>query len=225
MRGARALLAGLALASLAGAASAQRADNEPRGRAGEFDLYVLALSWSPTFCLTDGQGRDSNQCAPTARRDFVVHGLWPQYERGWPQFCGGRTAERVPDGTISRMLDIMPDRGLVIHQWRKHGTCSGLGPQAYFDTVRRAAAAVRVPDELRRPSARFETTPAEVEAAFTRANPGITADMMTVTCQAGMLDEVRVCLSRTLQPRRCAEVDARSCRGRMSVPPSRGAGG
>ncbi len=205
-----------------GGVSAQRASDESRGRAGEFDLYVLALSWSPTYCLTEGRGRGGRQCASDARYGFVVHGLWPQYERGWPQFCAAAT-NRVPDGTVSRMLDIMPSAGLVQHQWRKHGTCSGLGPQAYFDTVRRAAARIVVPEVLAAPQAEKALSPDAVEAAFVAANPGLTREMMSVSCQNGMLDEVKVCLSRTLEPRRCAEVDRRSCRApRVSVPPIRG---
>jgi ribonuclease T2 len=206
------------LLALTFSATAQR--DQSRGQPGEFDFYVLALSWSPSFCLTEGRNRPGAQCAADARFGFVVHGLWPQYDRGWPQFCAGNAPERVADGTIARMQDIMPSRGLVLHQWRKHGTCSGLAPQAYFDTVRRAANVIRIPDELQRPAAQLTLSPDEVETAFLRTNPSLGRDMISISCQAGMLDEVKVCLSRTLTPRRCTEVDTRSCRApRMSIPP------
>lgn len=192
---------------------------QERGRPGEFDLYVLALSWSPTYCLGERSGRDSQQCGAQRPYAFILHGLWPQYERGWPEFCQGQNPPRIPDGTIARMLDIMPSRGLVIHQWRKHGTCTGDNPQSYFDTARRAFQRITIPERYRTPQAQAEVTPDEVEAAFVAANPGLTREMMSVTCTRGMLEEVRICLSRTLQPRRCAEVDSRSCRARrIEVP-------
>jgi len=194
---------------------------QDRGRPGEFDLYVLALSWSPTYCLGERSGRDSQQCGAQRPYAFILHGLWPQYERGWPEFCQGQNPPRVPDGTIARMLDIMPSRGLVIHQWRKHGTCTGDNPQAYFDTARRAFQRITIPERYRTPQGQADLTPDEVEAAFVAANPGLTREMMSVTCTRGMLEEVRICLSRTLQPRRCAEVDQRSCRARrIEVPGS-----
>lgn len=218
----RRFAAALAVAVLgSGAAIAQNS-----GRPGDFDLYVLALSWSPTYCLTDGARRgDQRQCGAGATRPyaFVLHGLWPQFDRGWPEFCAGERPARVPDGTVSRMLDIMPSPGLVQHQWRKHGTCSGLGAQAYFDTARRAFERIVVPERYRAATPLGRVDIDEVEQDFVRANPGLSTGMLAVTCQNGMLDEVRVCLSRTLQPRRCPEVASRSCRaGSVRVP---GAGG
>lgn len=209
----RLFLSALALLFAAGAAQAQ-----PSGRPGEFDFYVLALSWSPTYCLGEGAERgDTTQCG--VPRAFVVHGLWPQNDRGWPEFCEGRTASRVPDGTVSRMLDIMPSRGLIQHQWRKHGTCSGLNAQSYFDTTRRAFQRITIPERYRAAAALGRVDIEDVERAFIAANPGLTAEMIAVTCERGRLDEVRICLSRTLTPRRCAEVDSRGCRARsVDVP-------
>ena len=94
-------------------------------RAGEFDYYVLALSWSPSWCATQGRGRDEPQCEPRRRTGFVVHGLWPQYERGWPDHCA--TDERDPSRRESQaMADVMGSGGLAWYQWQKHGRCSGL---------------------------------------------------------------------------------------------------
>lgn len=212
----------LALAAvLAGAAAPAAAQNRP----GDFDLYVLSLSWSPTYCLTDGARRgDERQCGARRSFAFVMHGLWPQYERGWPEFCAGSSAGRVPDGTVARMLDIMPAPGLIQHQWRKHGTCTGLNAQAYFDTARRAFERVVIPERYRSATGLGQIAVEEVERDFIAANPSLSRDMISVTCQDGMLDEVRVCFSRTLQPRRCAEVDARSCRSRTVRVPGAGRG-
>ncbi|MGR3711266.1 MAG: ribonuclease T2 family protein, partial [Alterinioella nitratireducens] len=68
----------MALMLIAGAA---RAEGE---RAGAFDYYVLALSWTPTWCAIEGDGRGSPQCDPGQGFGFTLHGLWPQYEEGWP---------------------------------------------------------------------------------------------------------------------------------------------
>jgi ribonuclease T2 len=209
----RRLLAALAFLFAADVAQAQNSS-----RPGEFDFYVLSLSWSSTYCLGEGAERgDTTQCG--VPRAFVVHGLWPQNERGWPEFCEGRNASRVPDGTVSRMLDIMPSRGLIQHQWRKHGTCSGLNAQSYFETTRRAFQRITIPERYRTAAALGRVDVEDVESAFILANPGLTSEMMAVTCERGRLDEVRICLSRTLTPRRCPEVDARGCRARsIDVP-------
>lgn len=205
------LVLGLLL-GLAVPASAQRG-----GRPGDFDFYVLSLSWSPTYCLLKARGDGGMQCRD-GRHAFVVHGLWPQYERGWPQDCG-RGYDRLPDRIVSSMLDIMPAPGLVRHQWSKHGTCSGLSAQEYFDTVRRASRQFRMPEQLVRASRDQEMGTEEVVRAFTAANPGLSRDMLSVTCTRDHLEEVRICLTRTLQPRRCPPLGNRSCRSSaVSIP-------
>ena len=57
------------------------------GGDGDFDFYVLALSWSPSYCAIEGDGADPAQCANGRPYAFVVHGLWPQYEKGYPRDC------------------------------------------------------------------------------------------------------------------------------------------
>ena len=94
-------------------------------RAGDFDYYVLALSWTPSWCALEGDERNSPQCDPGQGYGFTLHGLWPQYEEGWPSFCP--TSERpATRGETGAMVDIMGSSGLAWHQWRKHGTCTGL---------------------------------------------------------------------------------------------------
>jgi ribonuclease T2 len=201
------LLAGVgALLGLLGAAAAQ----ERGGRPGDFDFFVLALSWSPAFCESTGASRGSAQCDPGRRLGFVVHGLWPQHERGYPSQCDSRNAPRY---VLDETADIFPDAGLARHQWRKHGTCSGLDPSSYFRAVRRARDLVKVPEPLQNPSRDGQTTGATVERAFAEVNPGLRPDMMAVTCQRGELREVRVCLEKDLSGfRRCPQVDAGACR-------------
>ncbi|MCK0196702.1 ribonuclease T2 [Ancylobacter sp. 6x-1] len=199
------------------------------GTPGGFDHYVLALSWSPSYCADAGNRASPSQCGVDAQPfAFVVHGLWPQYDRGWPQNCQN-PAPRVPEQTLRGMLDLMPSRGLVLHEWRTHGTCSGLSPDDYFDTVRRAAAKVTIPERFRRLDTPLSVTPGDVEAAFRAANPGMGADMIAVDCGGGggsglrRLGEVRICLDRSLGFTSCPEVDGRACRvGRLVMPPVRG---
>ncbi len=194
---------------------------ERGGTPGEFDFYVLALSWSPSYCEAEGDERRDIQCSrPFA---FVTHGLWPQFTRGWPSFCdtGGR---RVPDHTINGILDIVPARGLVIHQWRKHGSCSGLDPERYFALTRKASQKIVIPPAFREPGQPRMVNPDDVEAAFRAANPAIPADAIAVTCDRRRLREVRVCLSKDLSTFvGCAEVDADQCRqSRTYLPAVRG---
>lgn len=214
----RAALAASVAGLLGLAAGVPDADAQGRDRAGDFDFYVLSLSWSPTYCATAGSRADRGQCGAAKPHAFVVHGLWPQYERGFPSDC--RVTGRQPTrAQVDEMLDIMPSVGLVRHEWRKHGTCSGLDPRAYFETVRRAAAKVAIPDAYRDAGREQELTPAEIERAFVDANPSLRPSMIAVGCREGMMNEVRVCMTRELAFRPCAEVDRRACRAsRLSVP-------
>lgn len=204
----RAVLA--ALAALLGLFAVDRAGAQgPGGTPGDFDFYVLALSWSPEFCATSR--RRSAQCEPGRGFRFVVHGLWPQYERGFPRACG---AERfVPRSALEEAEGVFPDEGLARHQWRQHGTCTGLSPSAYFRAVRQARDKVRIPEPLAGLDRDAETTPRSLERAFGDVNPGLRPEMMSVQCRGGALQEVRICLTRDLRDfRACPEVDRRACR-------------
>ena len=116
---------------------------------GDFDFYVLALSWSPSFCETTGARRGSAQCAPGAHPGFVVHGLWPQNDDGYPSQCPGDPS--LPYSVLSRLSDLYADSGLARHEWRQHGLCSAKTPAGYFADVRAARNSVVVPPASRRP--------------------------------------------------------------------------
>lgn len=189
---------------------------------GRFDHYVLTLSWSPTYCETAGERAEPSQCGRGRPFAFVVHGLWPQFERGWPEYCLD-PAPFVPEPVVQGMLEIMPSRRLVLHQWRKHGTCSGLSPTAYFDKVRQARSAVVIPEPYRRITNYRMVSPGEVEAAFRAVNPGLSPDMISVNCDGRRLTEVKICMDRSLGFTPCEEVDRRACRAqRIVMPPMRG---
>lgn len=199
-------LAGALLTAPAGAL-AQRGGGTP----GEFDFYVLALSWSPNYCENQGERRGSRQCDAGRNLGFVVHGLWPQHERGFPSNCG---AERfLPRAALDEAEGVFPDEGLARHEWRSHGTCSGLSPSEFFRAVRAARDKVRIPEAMSAVERESETSPQAIERAFSEANPGLRPDMMSVQCRRGALQEVRICLTRDLRSfTRCPEIDRRACR-------------
>jgi ribonuclease T2 len=215
-------LGALAFAMLAEPAAAQdRRQSAP----GEFDFYVLSLSWSPSFCEAAQQrgssSRSQMQCGgrPYA---FVVHGLWPQYERGFPDYCQ-RPSPRLDRNIMNSMLDLMPAPGLIFTEWDKHGTCSGLGPRGYFETVRKARSAVKIPAEFLELADPRTIAPVAIEEAFIRVNPGLSNAAIAVTCDRNRLSEVRICLSKDLQFRACEETDRRACRrDTVVMPPMRG---
>jgi ribonuclease T2 len=180
------------------------------GAPGSFDFYVLALSWSPGFCAVEGDRKGRDQCAPGAGLGFTVHGLWPQNERGFPSECGG---ERSPSRlAVEEARGVFPSEGLARYEWRKHGTCSGLSPADYFRAVRRARDRVAIPARFKGADASGRASAAEIERAFSEANPGLRPDMMAVACARGEFQEVRICLERDLRGfRRCPEVDRRGC--------------
>jgi ribonuclease T2 len=190
----------LAAALAAPAADARsRREREP-AVAGRFDYYVLSLSWSPSYCLYNPQ--DRVQCGGRGY-GFVVHGLWPQYDAGgWPEDCGGA---RPPDAEALRIArSVFVTEKLLQHEWRKHGTCTGLDAAGYFRAVDRAAATVRIPARFEAPRGPQSLTASDIAAEFRRANPGVPPDALTVACGRGQLSEVRVCLTRDLKPRACA---------------------
>ena len=219
-----AAMAAILLAAAVASAAAQDRQDQRRHQPGQFDFYVLALSWSPTYCQeTAERGRESReQCGSGRPYAFVVHGLWPQYERGFPRDCQV-PAPRLNRNLMASMLDLMPAPRLVFHQWDTHGTCSGLSAQAYFDLVRKARGAVKIPAAYDSPQSTLTVTPDEVEEAFVTANPGLTRAGIAVTCGGTRLGEVRICMSKDLHFRDCAEIDRRACRrDRLLMPPVRG---
>ena len=179
-------------------------------RAGEFDYYVMSLSWSPNWCAVTGDARNDPQCDAGTGFSFTLHGLWPQNENGYPSYC--RTGARDPSRSdTAAMADIMGGAGLAFHEWKKHGRCSGLEARDYFDVSRRAYKSVVIPDVLTDLGKDVELPASVVEDAFIEANPGMKRDQITVTCDRGMIEEVRICLTTDLVPRRCGADVVHDC--------------
>lgn len=207
-------LAALASPALGQTTAQQITAPQPRNQAGQFDFYVLALSWSPSFCAqaaeaNPGSAPPASECGAHAY-PFIVHGLWPQYESGFPQNCQV-PAPRLNRAIMSSMLDLMPSPGLVFSEWDRHGTCSGLSARNYFDAVRKARGLVSIPAQYGDPQRPLDVTPAAVEDAFIKSNPGLSPGGIAVACDTERLTEVRVCLSKDLKFRACPDVVAHSC--------------
>jgi ribonuclease T2 len=208
MRAAVCFLAALLCTMSAGARHRDRASS---GEPGEFAYYLLSLSWSPAFCLSSP---NSAECNGPRRFGFIVHGLWPQNEKGWPENCDVHS--QVPDQVAKEISDLMPARGLIYHEWTAHGTCSGLDPAQFFSLVRRAYTEIVIPSEFTQPSQPIQQSPAEVLNAFQRANSKLPPLSLVVTCSGQgtpRLREVHVCMDRGLTPRACSADAARgACR-------------
>src|ERR1700722_13414455 len=201
------------------------ASAQDQGTPGQFDFYVLSLSWSRSFCATAAErhgGQASGMQCAARPYSFVVHGLWPQYEKGFPENCQ-QPSPRLYRGIVSSMLDLMPAPHLIYNEWDKHGTCSGLSPGDYFATVRKARAAVKIPPEYADLQEPLSVSPGAVRDAFIKANPGLTPASIAVDCDKKRLTEIRVCLPKDLTFRDCPEVAKRACRrDQVIMPPVRG---
>ncbi|WGI22757.1 ribonuclease T2 [Amylibacter sp. IMCC11727] len=178
---------------------------------GQFDYYVMALSWSPNWCALEGDSRKADQCHPRHDHGWILHGLWPQFESGWPSFC--RANERAPSRAMTAaMADIMGSGGLAWHQWKKHGTCSGLSATEYYTQSRAAYGAINRPEILRKLDKTIALPASVIEAAFLEANPTLQADQITITCKQNHIQEARICLTKEFEFRRCGRDAIRDCK-------------
>jgi ribonuclease T2 len=176
------------------------------GVPGQFDYYLMSLSWSPTYCLTHQY--DRAQCAGKGY-GFVLHGLWPQYDSGgYPHNCADSplTADAEALGET-----LYPSPKLVRHEWDEHGTCSGMNAMTYFHTADRATAAVRIPEMFEAPHTTLLMSGDEIASAFRAANPSLPDDALRVVCSRSQLSEVRICLTRALAVRSCGRGVRSSC--------------
>jgi ribonuclease T2 len=186
---------------------------------GKFDFYVLALSWSPGFCDTGGAAKAREQCAEGANLGFVVHGLWPQFARGYPSDCDPNRP--VSSVALQAADGLFPSPGLARHEWRAHGTCTGLSPEAYFASVKRARDTILIPDAFKAPREPQSLAPIDVQRAFVAVNRGLRPQAMAVGCAQDELLDMRFCLAKDLRGFvDCDEVARGACRvGSIAVAP------
>ncbi len=221
----RQIFARAAFAAALSLAAAAPAAAQSEGTPGQFDFYVLSLSWSPSFCAEAAErhnGRSPGMQCGARPYSFVVHGLWPQYEKGFPENCQ-QPSPRLYRGIVSSMLDLMPAPHLIYNEWDKHGTCSGLSANAYFETIRKARAAITIPPDYTALQQPLTVAPEAVRDAFVKANAGLTPAAIAVDCDRKRLTEVRICLSKDLKFHDCPDVTRRACRNsEVIMPPVRG---
>ncbi|HEY0060964.1 MAG TPA: ribonuclease [Telluria sp.] len=198
----------IVLLSIAASAQARRGDDVP----GQFDYYAVALSWSPSYCATN---RDPDQCDSGRRLGFVLHGLWPQYEAGYPEAC---SHEQLSGAVRGKYAAIYPSQKLIGHEWKKHGTCSGLDPAAYFALSARLKDQVVIPRQFQQPSQPVRVGSSEFVQAFKAVNPGMARDAVLPFCSGGgrFLREIHVCFDKRGQSRSCSNGEIKrsysSCR-------------
>jgi ribonuclease T2 len=191
-------------------------------RPSGFDFYVLSLSWSPTYCASAKGKKSLEQCGPDKTFAFIAHGLWPQNEKGYPETCATTEPRRVPEELGRAYFDIMPSMGLIGHEWRKHGSCSGLSQKAYLDTTRAAFERIKLPADIVAADSAKTYSAETIEQSFIAANPELRPEGIAVSCEGNRLEEVRICLAKDLSFRTCPEVDAKACSlKRITVPPAR----
>ena len=214
-------LAGLTVAAVllgSGSLLAQQA-----GTPGQFDYYILSLSWAPQFCATGGDSRSPAECAANRPYGFILHGLWPQFAKGgYPQACSASAA--VPAAVIEDMMPVMPGAALIQHEWEKHGTCSGLTMPAYFKAAKTAFASISIPGPYRQPAAIINTSARQLAAEFQAVNPGLEPAAVAVVCKKQFLAELRLCLTRDLKPQPCGASVREACGAQIVLRPVRPGG-
>ena len=170
---------------------------------GNFDFYVMALSWSPDYCAsTDYQ--DEQQCSIGKELDFVLHGLWPQYEQGWPSYC---STEELPYDLKDEYASLYPSEKLFDHEWEKHGTCAGLSPEGYLLWSQELKENLEIPAAFDSPTEPFRTDAAELADAFIAINPEFSEDSFAVYCSGSgrFMKELFVCFEKDGEPRSCSD--------------------
>jgi ribonuclease T2 len=208
----------MAFAALAVQARHHHAQTDRSGQSGQFDYYVLSLSWAPTYCLTHAD--DGAECSGKGY-GFVLHGLWPQYDAGgYPESC--ETQFELSADAAAKGRTIYPSERLMRHEWQQHGTCSGLDARDYFNTADRATAAIKIPAAMEAPRSDQSLTAERIISLFQGANPQLPEGALTVACSRAELSEIRVCLTRDLKPRSCGRAVHSNCpRVPLDIPASR----
>lgn len=170
------------------------------GQPGQFDYYALSLSWSPSYCATH---KDPNQCGTGRQLGFVLHGLWPQYDKGYPERC---STEPLSAADKARYAPLFPSPTLIAHEWPKHGTCSGLTPAGYFELSAKLKQELAIPASYQAPAQPVRTSHADLIASFRKANPPMQANGVLPFCSNGgrFLSEIHACYDKGGAPASCS---------------------
>ncbi len=179
--------------------------------AGDFDYYILALSWNSGWCEIEGERKGAPQCHDQPREGFVLHGLWPQYKNGWPEYCS--TSNPNPSRRVTNeKAEIYGSAGSAWHQWNKHGRCTGLNFQDYYDISEKLTEEYQAPEiffEIEEP---LNISPSAIEEAMEETYPSLNGDTMAIICKQGIFQEIRICLDKEFEPTDCLGRAAEDCR-------------
>ncbi len=115
-------------------------------QSGDFDYYLMQLSYVPEFCRLHPDQKDSHECS--GGFNFVLHGLWPQWtiarhSGSYPEFCQTKYKCDVQSilAQIPEWSEVAPEYDtLAKHEWERHGSCSGLDPLSYFQLAIKLAS-------------------------------------------------------------------------------------
>jgi len=172
-------------------------------KAGDFDFYVLTLSWSPDYCVSSG-ANDPQQCSLGKKLGFVLHGLWPQYNQGYPSDC---STARLPEEVKAQFPNLYPSPKLYDHEWEKHGTCSGLTPEQYLALSKKLKDSIAIPALYRAPEQPVRVTSTQLKKDFVAGNPSLSESSLATYCSGSgrFLQELYVCFSVDGKPQACSK--------------------
>jgi ribonuclease T2 len=184
----------------------QRAEDPVRLHA--VDGYLLALSWSPTFCAEARPSGDSKFQCERNRFAFVVHGLWPQSSKAksvaeQPAYC--KEAQPISVSTHKAHMCTVPGVKLMTHEWQKHGVCAFQTPEQYFDRIEAMRGVLKLPnfDVV----ADRQITAATIRDAFVKANPALPRSAIMVDSdKKSRLREVRLCYNVAFEYTSCDRI-------------------
>jgi ribonuclease T2 len=176
---------------------------------GSFDFYVLSLSWSPEHCK-EVSSDHSAQCTVGSKLGFVLHGLWPQYNVGWPHNCSD---DPLPADAWTSYPDVFPSEKLMQHEWATHGTCSGLSVPDFFALSKQLKTSITIPGAYTAPAGNLKATQDAMVAAFMTANSGLASGSVVAACspkQHGWLQEMHLCFDKTGKSMACSADETKS---------------
>lgn len=201
------------LAAMAFSAHAWGADNERRqGSPGIFDYYSLTLLWAPNYCA-DREG-SPDACSGTRHLGFVLRSLSPMFETGlWPEYCTEQTMTALDRANYATLY---PAVVLMEKDWAQHGTCSDLSPASFLQLGKDLLGSVKIPPVFNLPEQNLRMSREEIVRAFTKANPDLPDNALTVSCSDRYFNSVHICYDKTgTLPTACsareAATAARSC--------------
>ena len=185
---------------------------------GDFEMYVFAQTWTESFC--SGNKCSSQECKSLpgtyAASNLAIHGLWPNFNDEsthsgyqYPQFCGSYStcgelnppASCNPDMSNLNQSDftkyapgyVMDNNFLANHEWPKHGGCTRLSQQQFFQSLITLEKQLEATSSAVWTGSSVEVKLTDVEAAYGGS------DHVSLTCSKGNLQQVITCWSKDAQ--------------------------